>query len=282
MNSRNNSNHYEESTLLLVQNVHLILGENYILEDVSLEIKDLKQPGMVRGQIRGLIGPSGVGKTQLLRILAGLNQANQGTVKVTVDESGTLKSVKPGMVGVVAQHYPLFDHLTVLDNLILGAISSHLLRKEARDHAYELLNRFDLYDRANFWPAQLSGGQRQRVSILQQLMVKRFFMIMDEPFSGLDPNAIGRMLSFIEEIAHSHELNTIIIVSHDIRSVLSIADRIYILGRKFDETGNIVRGAHIIEEIDLLKIGLAWQPGIKKLPQFISLVNEIEDKYAGI
>ncbi|MCP4113569.1 MAG: ABC transporter ATP-binding protein [Desulfobacteraceae bacterium] len=279
---QNNSDYYEKHIILSVQNVHLTLGESHILDDVTLEIRDIRQPGAIRGQIRGLIGPSGVGKTQLLRVIAGLIQPDQGKVEAVVDEKDTLYPVKAGTVGVVAQHYPLFEHLTVLENLVLAAKVSRVSVKKAKNKAYDLLNRFELHERADFWPSQLSGGQRQRVAILQQLMVERFFLIMDEPFSGLDPNAVNAVIKFVNEVAHSHELNTIIIISHDIRSVVTIADRIHILGRDFDKTGNIVRGAHITEEIDLLELGIAWKDNIKELPEFNSLVNEIEDKFTRI
>ncbi|MDH5680761.1 MAG: ATP-binding cassette domain-containing protein, partial [Spirochaetota bacterium] len=184
--------------------------------------------------------------------------------------------------GVVAQNYPLFEHLRVIDNLILGGKVSNLSKAEAKEKALDLLNRFHLFERASFWPSQLSGGQRQRVAILQQLMVERYFLIMDEPFSGLDPNAISAVLGFIDEVANSHELNTIIVISHDIRSVMIAAEKIYIMGRDFDSSGNITRGAHIIEEVDLLEAGIAWKDNPKELPEFSSLMNRIEDTFKRI
>ncbi len=276
------TSHHKGSVLLSIKDVHLTLGGNHILDNVNIEVKDIIQPGTVRGQIKGLIGPSGVGKTQLLRIIAGLNDPDEGTVHIASNDQATLVPTQPGMVGVVAQNYPLFEHLSVVNNLVLAGGVSKLSRSEAKEKALGLLQRFGLHDRRNYWPSQLSGGQRQRISILQQLMVERFFLIMDEPFSGLDPSAIKEITVFINEVAHSHELNTILIISHDIRSVVTIADEIFILGRKLDQKGDLVRSAHIVETVNLLDLGLAWQDGIRQLPEFNSLVNQLEDKFSRI
>ncbi len=276
------TSHHKGAVLLSIKDVHLTLGGNHILDNVNVEVKDIIQPGTVRGQIKGLIGPSGVGKTQLLRIIAGLNKPDEGTVEIASDDQATLIPTQPGMVGVVAQNYPLFEHLSVVNNLVLAGGVSKLSKSEAKEKALGLLQRFGLHDRRNYWPSQLSGGQRQRISILQQLMIERFFLIMDEPFSGLDPSAIKEITVFINEVAHSHELNTILIISHDIRSVVTIADEIFILGREFNQKGELVRSAHIIEKVDLLDLDLAWQEGIRQLPEFSSLVNELEDKFSRI
>ncbi len=184
-------NYRETNTLLDVKGIHLYLGESHVLDGVDLEIKDIEQPGTVRGQVRCLLGPSGIGKSQLLRIIAGLSTPDEGSVTIASDGIN-LEPVQPGMVGVVWQEYSLFNHLTVLGNLIVGGRVSGISSKEARDKALDLLNRFDMSERHNFWPSQLSGGQRQRVAILQQIMVNRLFLVMDEPFSGLDQACFTR------------------------------------------------------------------------------------------
>ena len=274
-------NYRETNTLLAVQSVHLHLGENHILDGVDLEIKDIEQPGTVRGQVRCILGPSGIGKTQLLRIIAGLNTPDEGSIMLAPDGIN-LTPVQPGMVGVVWQGYLLFDHLTVLENLMVaGKVSGHS-KKEVRDRALNLLNRFSLGERRNFWPSQLSGGQRQRVSILQQIMVDRLFLIMDEPFSGLDPGLLHSVLEVVDELAVSHEAKTLIIITHDVRAAVRVADRIHILGRTVDEKEDLNRGAHFIREIDLVDRGIAWQEDVRQLPQFNETVNEIEDLFAKI
>lgn len=271
----------ETNTLLKVEGVHLTLGENHILHGVDLEIKDIVQEGRVRGQIRGIIGPSGIGKTQLLRTIAGLQEPDQGSVEIAPD-GVHLQPVRPGMVGVVAQDYPLFDHLTVLENLVLAAKQSGITTKEAKEKARDLLSRFGLHDREHFWPSQLSGGQRQRVSILQQTIEGRLFLIMDEPFSGLDPRALREVIGLVQELSGAHEFNTIMIITHDIRAAVQVSERIHVLGRDLDAQGNILRGAHFIRELDLLEMNIAWQDDIRALPRFNETVNEIEDLFSRI
>ena len=273
--------HRETNILLQAQGINLTLGGHHILDNLDLEIKDLVQTGEVRGQVRGILGPSGIGKTLFLNLIAGLRKPDTGTVKIARDGEN-LEIVEPGMVGVVAQHYPLFEHLTVEDNLIIAGKGSGISSKEAKDKAHDMLTRFGLYERKGFWPSQLSGGQRQRVAILQQVIGNRLFLIMDEPFSGLDPRALHDVVDLIKELAGAHELNTILVISHDIRAVMRIAEKIHILGREFDDQGNMVRGAHFVEHINLLEKHIAWENNIRELPQFNHLVNEIEDKFEKI
>lgn len=271
----------EGNTLIKAAAVNLTLGGNKILENLDLEIRDIIEPGRVRGQVRCLLGPSGIGKTQFLRLLAGLQQPDSGAVLVSLDGQA-LVPVKAGMVGVVAQDYPLFQHLTVLENLILAAKQSGVSAKEASDKSRELLARFDLGPWEQFWPGNLSGGQRQRIAILQQVIAGRLFLILDEPFSGLDPRAIQSVINLIAELAAGHELHTSLIITHDIRAAIRTAERIYVMGRTFDDKGKLLRAAHIVKTIDLLEKNIAWRDDIKSLPDFNKLVNETEDIFERI
>ncbi|MEW6735920.1 MAG: ATP-binding cassette domain-containing protein [Acidobacteriota bacterium] len=248
-------------------------GKQVVLKDLSLTIRDIKH----KPQIISLLGPSGAGKTTLLRIIAALDKPTVGRVMITNGKSGQLRPVRVGDVGVVFQRYPLFDNLTVLDNLTEPAVrTGRLNAKEAKDKAAQYLDRFGLVAQGLCWPAQLSGGQRQRVAILQQLMTNKHFIILDEPFSGLDPISITNAINLIAEIAHQHTLNTFIVVTHDVTSALIISDHVYLLGRERDEMGNPVSGARIMKEYDLIAEGLAYRPDIEDLSQFAKIRKEIK------
>src|SRR5258707_6687326 len=130
--------HEFRKTILKVENVSLKLGGKVVLRDVNLEIRDIYRPGYVTGQVVGLLGPSGIGKTRLFRVLAGMDRPDTGSVVIGED----CVPVQRGMVGVVAQNYPLFEHRTVLGNLMLAARSTGLSGSEAATKAAEYLTRF--------------------------------------------------------------------------------------------------------------------------------------------
>ncbi len=262
-------------TIVKVSDVDLTLGGNLILRGVDLEVKDVRRPGKVAGQVVGLLGPSGIGKTRLFRIMAGLDAPDRG--QVLIGDPG--KPVERGMVGVVAQHYPLFDHRTVLGNLLVAGAQAGLSRAQARQRADSYLKRFRLEDRALLYPCQLSGGQRQRVAIAQQFMCSEHFLLMDEPFSGLDPIAVDRVAELIQEVASLHELNTIIVVTHDISAALEVADTLWLMGRDRDESGRIVPGARIKATYNLIDRGLAWRQGITTAPEFLEVLQEVVARF---
>jgi polar amino acid transport system ATP-binding protein/sulfate transport system ATP-binding protein len=263
------------STLLKVANVSLALGGKTILRDVNLEIKDVRRPNLTTGQVVALLGPSGIGKTQLFRILSGLNKPDTGTVLIGEDAL----PVRRGMVGVVAQHYPLFNHRRVLGNLLIAAKSAGLTREAAVDKAKSLLARFKLEDAAQKYPLQLSGGQRQRVAIAQQFICSERFLLMDEPFSGLDLVQVQNVIGLINEVASMHEFNTIILVTHDISAAIEASDTLWLLGRDRDEKGEPVPGARVQETYDLKERGLAWQKNIAEMPEFIEVRREVRARF---
>ena len=259
------------ATILKVEGVSQTLGGNVILRDVNLEVKDIRRPGRVTGQVVGFLGPSGIGKTRLFRILAGLDEPDSG--RVLIGENA--EPVQRGRVGVVAQHYPLFQHRSVLGNLLVAGRQAGLSSSAARAKAQDFLQRFGLEAAAGRYPTQLSGGQKQRVAIAQQFMCSEHLLLMDEPFSGLDPLAVDRVSELITEVASLHELNTIIVVTHDVAAAIEVSDTIWLMGRDRDELGQIIPGARIQGTYNLIERGLAWRKGITTTPEFMELLREI-------
>lgn len=275
-------NYVETKTLIDVKGIKLSLGGNRILDGVDIEIKDIIQEGATRGQVRSILGPSGVGKTQLMRVLTGLRKPDDGTVEVSPHGDDALKPVEHGMLGFVAQNYPLFAHLTLLENVMMGAKEAGLKEKAAREKSKEMLDRFSLYEHRNKWPAKLSGGQRQRGAIIQQILVDRKYMVLDEPFSGLDPVSLNKLLKLIVEITTVDEFNTFVIITHDISAALRVSDHVHILGREFDSEHKIKRAAHVVESINLMDEAIAWRPDIRSLPKFNEILHHIEDQFVHV
>ena len=259
------------NTILKLDNVSLKLGDKLILRDINIELKDVIRPNCVTGQIVSILAPSGFGKTKLFEVISGILKPTTGSVNLGMD----LKPVKLGEVGVVQQNYPLFNHRTIFGNLDVAA--SRTMKDKAQREAKinELLEKFQLLNHSGYYPAELSGGQRQRVAIAQQLLCSNHFLLLDEPFSGLDINMIKEVSKFIVEIANMDELNTIIIVSHDVPSTAAISDTIWVMGRDFDSNGKPLEGARIKYIYDLMARGLAWHDDIETMPEFHALMNEI-------
>jgi polar amino acid transport system ATP-binding protein/sulfate transport system ATP-binding protein len=265
---------YKE-TLLKVSGVSHGYADQIVLRDVSFEIRNIIRPNMTTGQVVALLGPSGMGKSTLFRIMAGLVRPSSGSVEVGVDA----KPVEPGMVGVVFQNYVLFEHRTVLGNLVVAAQHSGLGRKAAIDCSRDMLQRFGLEQYANRYPVQMSGGQRQRVAIAQQFVCSQHYLLMDEPFSGLDPLAVENVCRLVTEVANLHDLNTIIVVTHNIEAALQVADTVIILGRDRNEAGEPVPGARVQERIDLIEAGLTWKEGMTSTPEFVEVERKIRDRF---
>jgi polar amino acid transport system ATP-binding protein/sulfate transport system ATP-binding protein len=268
-----------EQILLDVQNVSQTLGTNAVLKSLSFQVVNRVRPGVETGQIVGLLGPSGVGKTRLLRIIAGLDAPDTGRV---VGPKG--QPLPAGSVGVVFQNYPLLRHHTVQGNLEVAGRANGASRAEARERATTLLKRFRLDSRASYYPAQLSGGQRQRVAIAQQLVKQKTFMLLDEPFSGLDPAALEDVSMLLREVAHMDDLNTLVIVTHDVRAALLCADTLLLLGRDQGPDGAVVPGARIMETVDLVRLGLAWRAPteLTRDPAFLDLEARLEARFRGL
>jgi NitT/TauT family transport system ATP-binding protein len=262
-------------TLLDIQDVSVSYGNKPILKNMTARIRDVIRPGMTQGQIVGLLGPSGIGKTTLFKVLAGILTPDTGQVLI----GSTGKLVTPGNVGVVAQNYPLLDHRTVMSNLVFSGQQTGLNKKEARELAKHSLEEFNMLEHADKYPIQLSGGQRQRVAIAQQLICSQHFLVLDEPFSGLDVIALTKVRELFLDVSTRDEKNTFIIVTHDVTSAVAIADTIWLMGRDRDANGDVIPGARLMEEIDLIERDICWHDDVVNRPPAVQLIREIKEKF---
>ena len=209
---------------------HYNNGALHALDGVSVDIHP--------GDVVVIIGPSGSGKSTLLRSLNLLETPSKGeiffegvdiTKKYYIDTDGKKKKVDINALrqkmGMVFQHFNLFPHKTILDNMILAPMKVKGMSKaEAMEKALGLLKRVGLEDRANAYPIQLSGGQKQRVAIVRALMMEPEVMLFDEPTSALDPEMVGEVLEVMRELAH--EGMTMVIVTHEMAFAREVASRV--------------------------------------------------------
>jgi len=260
-----------KDTLVKIDNICLSFGDTIILKNINAEVKDIVRPGCIQGQVVGILGPSGIGKSLLSKILAGLLKPTSGQVLVGEKQI----PVRSGLVGMVAQNYPLFAHRTVYSNLLLSAKKGG----NNKDKVDQYLAEFNLSDKINLYPSQLSGGQRQRTAILQQLLCSENFIIMDEPTTGLDPIMKDKVCNNIIKISKLREDSTLFIVTHDIPAAIAVCDKLWLIGRDRDENGNIIPGASIKEMYNLIERDLCWQPDIQGTPQFASFLNEVKNRF---
>ena len=211
--------------MISAQNITKRFGSFQALNDVSLEVK--------RGSLVALLGPSGSGKTTLLRILAGLDQADGGVLTLDgLDASGL--EARDRQVGFVFQHYALFRHMTVADNVAFGLKVRRGRNKLSRDaiHAKvdELLNLVQLAGLAKRYPSQLSGGQRQRVALARALAVEPRLLLLDEPFGALDAQVRKDLRRWLRRL-HDEMGLTSIFVTHDQEEALELADTVVVMSK---------------------------------------------------
>ena len=208
---------------LVVQSVAKAFGRFPALGGVSLEVKD--------GEFLALLGPSGSGKTTLLRILAGLEVPDSGTVTLG-GENFLALSARDRRIGMVFQHYALFRHMTVAQNIAFGLTVRP--RKERPGRAAiaarvnDLLRLIQLEDLGGRYPAQLSGGQRQRVALARALAIEPRMLLLDEPFGALDAKVRRELRRWLRQV-HDETGVTTIFVTHDQEEALDLADRVAIL-----------------------------------------------------
>ncbi|OJF91968.1 sulfate/molybdate ABC transporter ATP-binding protein [Pararhizobium antarcticum] len=215
-----------------VQNIHKEFGRFPALDDVSLDIRS--------GELIALLGPSGSGKTTLLRLVAGLETPTDGTIYFG-DEDASRKTVQQRNIGFVFQHYALFRHMTVLDNISFGLKIRPASRRptstDIKRRAMELIDLVQLSGLEKRYPAQLSGGQRQRVALARAMAVEPNVLLLDEPFGALDAQVRKELRRWLREI-HDRTGHTTIFVTHDQEEALELADRVVVMSKgKIEQVG---------------------------------------------
>ncbi len=195
-------------------------GSLEVLKSIDLQVTE--------GEVVCLIGPSGSGKSTLLRCLNMLEEVTSGEVVVNdynlTDKKNDINKIREN-IGMVFQHFNLFPHLTVLENITLAPVDlKKATPQQAKEKALELLDRVGLKEKANENPAKLSGGQKQRVAIARALAMNPDIMLFDEPTSALDPEMVGEVLNVIKQLAQ--EGMTMVIVTHEMGFAREVADRV--------------------------------------------------------
>jgi len=208
-----------------VQNVSKRFGSFVALDNVSFSVP--------AGQLVALLGPSGGGKTTMLRIIAGLEMADAGTVLLE-GEDATDRSARHRRVGFVFQHYALFRHMSVFENIAFGLRvrprGARPSKEEIRAKVQELLTLVQLDFLADRLPSQLSGGQRQRVALARALAVEPKVLLLDEPFGALDANVRRELRQWLRRL-HDEIHLTSVFVTHDQEEALDMADRVVIINK---------------------------------------------------
>ena len=219
----------KQNVKIHVEHLKKNFGNLEVLRDVSTDIYE--------GEVVVILGPSGSGKSTFLRCLNRLEEITGGTVIVDghdlTDKKTDLNKVREN-VGMVFQHFNLFNNLNVMGNMTLAPVELKKATKgEAKEKALHLLNRVGLSDKAEAYPAQLSGGQKQRVAIARALAMDPDIMLFDEPTSALDPEMVGEVLQVMKQLAA--EGMTMVVVTHEIGFAREVASRVI-----FMEGGYIV------------------------------------------
>ncbi|HCE2271403.1 TPA: amino acid ABC transporter ATP-binding protein [Vibrio parahaemolyticus] len=215
----------ENTPVVEFSNVNKWYGDYHALKDINFSVHS--------GEIVVVCGPSGSGKSTLIRCINHLESIQDGQLYV-FDQPSHVKSLKPGKIGMVFQHFHLFPHLTVLENLTLAPIRTlKLSKQEAEKRARHYLKRVNIEEQASKYPIQLSGGQQQRVAIARSLCMEPDLLLFDEPTSALDPEMINEVLDVMVELAQSGM--TMICVTHEMGFAKKVANRVV-----FMDEGQIV------------------------------------------
>lgn len=239
--------------MIRIQNLNKYFGEKQVLKDINLEIK--------AGEVIRLIGPSGSGKSTLIRCMNYLEKPSSGSIYINgkkLSNSGKDIDKIRENIGMVFQHFHLFPHKTVFENITLAPIlTGKLKRKEAEEKSIELLKTMDLLDKKDVYPDSLSGGQKQRIAIARSLAMNPEIMLFDEVTSALDPEMVGEVLGVMKDLASTGM--TMVVVTHEMAFAKQVADRVI-----FMSEGEIVE---VNKAIDLFE-----NPQRNRTKEFLSKV----------
>ncbi|MBC1483246.1 amino acid ABC transporter ATP-binding protein [Listeria sp. FSL L7-1485] len=218
-------------TKLKVTGLKKSFGANEVLKGIDIEVKE--------GEVVCVIGPSGSGKSTFLRCMNNLEEITAGEIIVDdfniTDKKVDINKVREN-IGMVFQHFNLFPHLSVLENITLAPVELKKMDKEAaKSNALRLLEQVGLKEKADEYPSQLSGGQKQRVAIARALAMDPDIMLFDEPTSALDPEMVGEVLAVMKELAKGGM--TMMIVTHEMGFAREVGDRVIFMD-----------GGYIVEE----------------------------------
>lgn len=218
------------NNLVEVRQLKKFFGDNEVLKSIDMDVKE--------GEVVCIIGPSGSGKSTLLRCLNRLETIQGGTITINGKRVSETKDIDKAreQIGMVFQHFNLFPHLTVRENITLAPTKlGKMSKSEADELAKELLEDVGLADKLEAYPASLSGGQKQRVAISRALAMKPQIMLFDEPTSALDPEMVGEVLRVMQNL--SKRGMTMVVVTHEMGFASEVADRVILMD-----------GGYVVEE----------------------------------
>ena len=226
--------------ILDIKNLSYSFGNNPILKDINIHVNE--------NEMVAIVGSSGVGKSTLFNLIAGVLKKQVG--EITINGSNDYI----GKVAYMLQKDLLFEHKTIIDNVILPLIIAKINKKEALEEGNKILKQFNLDKYANKYPQQLSGGMRQRVALIRTYMFKRKIFLLDEAFSALDAITKKELHRWYLDLKKEFNLTTLLI-THDIEEAVFLSDRIYILGNKPGEIiGEIKIEINPNEDIDVQRL----------------------------
>ena len=247
--------------MLTIKNLTKMYDQNVIFKNLNLTVKE--------GEVLSIVGPSGIGKTTLIKIMAGLEPANSGEITINNEAISIDGERSDANIGLIFQDFNLFPNFTVMDNITLAPINVNKVPAEkAKEQALSLLESLGMADKADLYPYQLSGGQKQRVAIARALANDPEILISDESTSALDPKTTKQILSLLQDLNKKLGL-TVVMITHEMQIVKDICNRVAVM-----------QNGQLLEEGSVLEIFSNPQEDLTQ--EFIETAAGIEDALAKI